>query len=121
MLVDEVRIDGLPSTEPVAGMDIGWVKIKYGDRITLLENIDCAHVLSFGTKQIEIIEALKVSPDYLLGPLVETHVDNELNTIVERVKRICDSKEDREAINLLIHRYKLPAREKLSRKTKKNT
>jgi hypothetical protein len=49
ILVDEVGIDGLHSIEPPAGMDIGWVKRKYGDRITLLGNIDCGHLLTFGT------------------------------------------------------------------------
>jgi hypothetical protein len=58
ILVDEVGIDGLHSIEPPAGMDIGWVKGKYGDRITLLGNIDCAHLLSFGTKE-EVIEGVK--------------------------------------------------------------
>jgi uroporphyrinogen decarboxylase len=31
ILVDEVGIDGLHSIEPPAGMDIAWVKKKYGD------------------------------------------------------------------------------------------
>jgi hypothetical protein len=57
-LVHEVRIDGLHSIEPPAGMDIAWVKKKYGKRITLLGNIDCAHLLTFGSRQ-EIVEAVK--------------------------------------------------------------
>jgi uroporphyrinogen decarboxylase len=39
-------------------MDIGWVKRKYGSRITLLGNIDCANLLSFGSRR-EIVEAVK--------------------------------------------------------------
>ena len=58
ILVDEVGIDGLHSIEPPAGMDIGWVKKKYGDRITLLGNIDCAHLLTFGTPR-DVEEAVK--------------------------------------------------------------
>lgn len=58
ILVHEVGIDGLHSIEPPAGMDIGWVKKKYGDRITLLGNIDCANLLSFGSKQ-EVVKAVK--------------------------------------------------------------
>jgi uroporphyrinogen decarboxylase len=58
MLVDQVGIDGLHSIEPVAGMDIGWVKKKYGDRITLLGNIDCAQLLSFGSKQ-DVVDGVK--------------------------------------------------------------
>jgi hypothetical protein len=49
ILVDEVGIDGLHSIEPPAGMDIGWVKKRYGSRVTLLGNIDCGHLLTFGT------------------------------------------------------------------------
>ncbi len=58
ILVNEVEIDGLHSIEPAAGMDIGWVKKKYGEKITLLGNIDCGHVLSFGTEQ-EVIDEVK--------------------------------------------------------------
>lgn len=58
ILVDEVGIDGLHSIEPAAGMDIAWVKKKYGDRITLLGNIDCASLLSFGSKE-QVVEAVK--------------------------------------------------------------
>jgi hypothetical protein len=58
ILVDEVGIDGLHSIEPPAGMDIEWVKKKYGDRITLLGNIDCGNLLTFGSDQ-EVVEAVK--------------------------------------------------------------
>jgi uroporphyrinogen decarboxylase len=58
ILVDEVGIDGLHSIEPAAGMDIGWMKEKYGNRITLLGNIDCGQLLSFGTEE-EVVEEVK--------------------------------------------------------------
>jgi len=58
ILVEEVGIDGLHSIEPPAGMDIAWVKRRYGERITLLGNIDCAHLLSFGSPA-EVVEAVK--------------------------------------------------------------
>jgi len=58
ILVDEVGIDGLHSIEPAAGMDIGWMKEKYGDRITLLGNIDCGQLLSFGSEE-EVREEVK--------------------------------------------------------------
>ena len=57
-LVREVGIDGLHSIEPPAGMNIGWVKRKYGRRITLLGNIDCANLLTFGSPE-EVVEAVK--------------------------------------------------------------
>ena len=58
ILVDEVGIDGLHSIEPAAGMDIELVKKKYGERITLLGNIDCGNLLTFGTDQ-EVADAVK--------------------------------------------------------------
>lgn len=42
-------IDGLNPLEPVAGMDIGAVKRKYGDRVCLVGNIDCGKLLSEGS------------------------------------------------------------------------
>jgi uroporphyrinogen decarboxylase len=45
MIVD-TGIDGLNPLEPVAGMDIGLIKHKYGDRIALVGNIDCGYLLS---------------------------------------------------------------------------
>jgi uroporphyrinogen decarboxylase len=42
-------IDAINPLEPVAGMDIGEVKAKYGDRVAVIGNIDCAHVLSDGS------------------------------------------------------------------------
>jgi hypothetical protein len=51
MLINEVGIDGYHSIEPSAGMDIAEVKREYGDRITLLGNIDCGGVLVNGTPE----------------------------------------------------------------------
>lgn len=39
-------IDGLNPIEPQAGMDIGLLKERYGDRIALVGNIDCGYLLS---------------------------------------------------------------------------
>ncbi|WP_319407027.1 uroporphyrinogen decarboxylase family protein [uncultured Desulfosarcina sp.] len=41
--------DGLNPLEPQAGMDLGKVKDACGDRICLLGNIDCMHLLPEGT------------------------------------------------------------------------
>ncbi len=43
-------IDGINPIEPVAGMDIGEVKRKYGDRVCLIGNIDCGDLLSSATE-----------------------------------------------------------------------
>ena len=45
-MIIETGIDGLNPIEPAAGMDIGYVKRKYGDRICIIGNIDCGELLS---------------------------------------------------------------------------
>ena len=51
-------IDAINPIEPAAGMEIGQVKKLYGDRIAVHGNIDCSHLLSFGTPE-EIRKAVK--------------------------------------------------------------
>jgi hypothetical protein len=51
-------IDGYHAIEPTAGMDIARLKKKYGDRITLLGNIDCGRLLSEGPQE-RIVEAVR--------------------------------------------------------------
>jgi len=48
MIVDS-GIDCLDPIDPSAGMDLAEVKAKYGDRIALKGNIDCAQTLTFGS------------------------------------------------------------------------
>ncbi len=48
-------IDAINPIEPVAGMDIGEVKQRYGDRVCLVGNIDCGELLSNGS--VEEVEA----------------------------------------------------------------
>ncbi len=43
--------DGLQSLDPIAGMDMGEMKKKYGTKISLWGNIDCGHLLADGTPQ----------------------------------------------------------------------
>jgi uroporphyrinogen decarboxylase len=50
-------IDALNPLEPQAGMDIGLVKQKYGDRIAIIGNIDCGYLLS----QAPVEEVRKVT------------------------------------------------------------
>jgi len=57
MIVD-AGIDILDPIEPVAGMDIGRVAEKYGDRIAFAGNVDCSHVLTAGTPE-EVVGAVK--------------------------------------------------------------
>ena len=48
MIVDS-GIDCLDPIDPVAGMDLAEVKAKYGQRIALKGNVDCAHLMTLGT------------------------------------------------------------------------
>jgi uroporphyrinogen decarboxylase len=53
----DTGIDGINPIEPVAGMDIGEVKQKYGDRVCLVGNIDCSYILSEASTD-EVTEAV---------------------------------------------------------------
>jgi uroporphyrinogen decarboxylase len=57
MIVDS-GIDCLDPIDPQAGMDLAEVKAKYGDRIALKGNVDCAQLMTFGTPE-ETVEATK--------------------------------------------------------------
>jgi uroporphyrinogen decarboxylase len=59
MLIDS-GIDCLDPIDPVAGMDIAMIKAKYGDRIAIKGNVDCAHTLTFGSVSDVINETLDV-------------------------------------------------------------
>lgn len=54
----DAGIDGLNPIEPIAGMDIGFLKRRYGRRLVLVGNVDCSQVLPLGTVQ-DVIEATK--------------------------------------------------------------
>jgi uroporphyrinogen decarboxylase len=51
-------MDALHPIDPIAGLDIGVVKEKYGDRICLIGNIDCGPLLMWGRKE-EVRQAVK--------------------------------------------------------------
>jgi len=42
----EAGFDGINPLEPIAGMDLGEAKRRYGDKVCLLGNIDCGYTLS---------------------------------------------------------------------------
>lgn len=42
----EAGFDGIHPLEPVAGMDLGEVKRRYGHKLCLLGNVDCGYMLS---------------------------------------------------------------------------
>jgi uroporphyrinogen decarboxylase len=45
----ELEFDGLHSMEPLAGMNIGSIKKRYGNKLCLLGNVDCSQTLCFGS------------------------------------------------------------------------
>ena len=51
-------IDGIHPIDPNAGMDLGEVKKKYGHRVCLMGNVDCAQILTWGTVE-EVREDVK--------------------------------------------------------------
>jgi uroporphyrinogen decarboxylase len=57
MIIDS-GIDCLDPIDPQAGMDLGEVKAKYGDRVALKGNVDCAQLMTFGTPQ-EVFESTR--------------------------------------------------------------
>ena len=56
MIVDS-GIDCLDPIDPTAGMDIAEIKKKYGQRIALKGNVDCAQTLTFGSVEQTIAES----------------------------------------------------------------
>lgn len=43
--------DGLNPIEPIANMDLKTTKARVGDRMALIGNVDCGHLLPFGTPE----------------------------------------------------------------------
>ncbi len=57
MIID-TGIDALDPLEPIADIDIGEMKERYGHRIALVGNIDCTELLTHGTQE-DVVEAVK--------------------------------------------------------------
>jgi uroporphyrinogen decarboxylase len=51
-------IDCLDPIDPIAGMNLAEVKAKYGTRIALKGNVDCAHLMTLGTPE-QVAEATR--------------------------------------------------------------
>ncbi len=59
-LLVESGIDAYQAIEPAAGMDIARLKQRYGAQITLMGNVDCAHLLSSGAPDEVAAETRRV-------------------------------------------------------------
>ena len=60
VLLVESGIDAYQAIEPVAGMEIADLKQRYGKHLTLMGNIDCAHLLCDGTPEEVTAETHRV-------------------------------------------------------------
>jgi len=56
----ESGIDGYAAIEPRAGMDIGYLKKTYGERLTFVGNVDCAMTLVYGSVADVVAETRNV-------------------------------------------------------------
>jgi hypothetical protein len=54
----QLGIDGYHAIEPTAGMAIEQMKAQYGHHLTLLGNIDCGQIMTFGTED-DIVKEVK--------------------------------------------------------------
>ena len=57
----KAEVDGLQGIEPRAGMDIAQLKRDYGDRLTLIGNVDCSTVLVDGP-----VEAVRAQTEQVI-------------------------------------------------------
>ena len=112
MIVD-AGIDAIDPLEPIAGMDIGEVKQKYGDRITIIGNIDCTNLLPHGdTKDIEkaVKETIaKAAPGggYILASSNSIHPSvkpDNYKTMVETALRFGTYPIDKKLVKIYKHK-----------------
>lgn len=54
----DVGIDAIDPIEPIAGMDIGEVKERYGDRVAVIGNVDCTEILTHAPIA-DVVDAVK--------------------------------------------------------------
>jgi len=54
----EAGFDGVESLEPMAGMNLRYLKETYGDNLCLIGNIDVSQLLPYGTKE-EVVSTVK--------------------------------------------------------------
>jgi uroporphyrinogen decarboxylase len=82
MILDS-EIDCLDPIDPVAGLDIGEFKAKYGGRIALKGNVDCAHTLTFGSEKDVVEETRNVIRKAGLGGGLILSSSNSIHTAVK--------------------------------------
>lgn len=92
----EAGVDCFHPVDPMAGMDIGEVKQKYGDRLCLMGNVNCATTLVHGTVEDlrretkEIIHKAGVGGGLIVSSSNSIHRAVKAENYMEMVRAIKD-------------------------------
>jgi uroporphyrinogen decarboxylase len=88
--------DGIQSLEPAAGMDLKHLKETWGDKVTLIGNLDCSRLLPFGTVE-EVAQATRqclndamAGGGYICGPttdIIDSCKPENIKAMVETVHK----------------------------------
>jgi len=88
----EMGFDAIHPLEPKAGNNIAEIKKKYGDKICLIGNVDCAYTLSFGTEEdveketIECIKSASPGGGHILGSSHSLHHGVKLENVLAMIR-----------------------------------
>jgi hypothetical protein len=87
----EAGFHGIEALEPMAGMNLKYLKEKYGDKVCLIGNIDVSQLLPYGTPD-EVVEAVKTcikdageGGGYILGPCTDITNSCKLENIFSMI------------------------------------
>jgi hypothetical protein len=88
--------NGIQSLEPAAGMDLKHLKEVYGEKVSLIGNLDCSRLLPFGTME-EVAAATRQCLDdamagggYICGPttdIIDSCKPENIKTMVDTVHK----------------------------------
>jgi len=85
-------IEGYQALEPDAGMDIAYIKERYGDKLCLLGNVDCGNTLTHGsTRQVEaeakhVIDSAACGGGLILGSSNSIHDGVKLENFLTMIR-----------------------------------
>jgi uroporphyrinogen decarboxylase len=82
MIVD-AGIDCFDPVDPIAGLDMAYMKKEYGDRIALKGNVDCAHTLTFGSVEDVVTETREVIRKAAAGGGLIVSSSNSIHSAVK--------------------------------------
>nr|MDO8099512.1 uroporphyrinogen decarboxylase family protein [Candidatus Njordarchaeota archaeon] len=91
-LIIKTGYDGLQSLEPLAGVNLGEVKEKYGDKLALIGGIDTSQLLPYGSEEDvgnavkQAIRAAAKGGGYAIGPCTEIHWKCKPENVLAMIK-----------------------------------